>query len=168
MKPYDLDAFQQFMGDLADCYGRPAYTTGALKQWADALVEFEWRQVKAKLSVWRDSNPRAPQVADILPALKQIRDFERLRDKQKKGPSEPAPVTEYGQRSIEAARRKIAHSRRPGNWWAYEVRDKHRSGAKVSLVQLEAAMAACGADWDTDKPYRDERVPDRVPGSDDE
>ena len=167
MKPYDLDAFERFMGELADCYGRQPYTTGALKHWAEALQDFEWRQVKAKLSVWRDSNPRPPQVGDILPSLKQVRDFERIRGEQK-APELPTPVNAHGEACLAKLKAILAHPAKPNKAWAYQLRDQHRTGKQLYTLQMEMAKKACGVDWETDRPFRGDPVKVRTPGEDDE
>lgn len=169
----ELPDFETFMQEVAEVYGARPYPNAALKHWVDALQEFSWAKVRAHLVTWRNSKAKPPAIADILATLNRERsdDLEREASEAKtQFKREPTPVTAFGEASLAKIKAMLASPRKPGAWWAYELRDQMRAGRVLNHAQLEMAKA-CGSDWDTDRPYRDRnnpRQPDRVPGEDDE
>jgi hypothetical protein len=175
MNRVDLPAFEQLMQELADCYDRKPYSGAALKHWADALSEYPWEKVRYRLKVWRDSRAKPPMVNELLGQLREAfsDELERKAKEDKAAFSrEPTPVTPHGEACMAKVRALLAGGpRKPGAWWAYELRDQERAGRVLNYAQKEMAMKACGDDWYTDNPYRDRahpRQPDRTPGEDDE
>jgi len=171
MQRYDLTAFETFMQELAECYDRKPYGGAAIKHWFEALTEFSWDKVRPRLVLWRDTKTKPPMIGDIIPLLRDAvsDDVERRAVADKAAFSRaPTPVTRIGTAAMGTIREMLRNPLKPGKWWAYELRDKHRSGGSLKYVQLEMAKRACGPDWDTDTPYAGAGQVERVPGEDDE
>lgn len=171
MNRVDLPAFETLMQEIAECYDHKPYGTGALKHWVEALSEFPYSKVRHRLILWRDSKPKIPTIADILPGLRNTasEELEKKAEEDKKIFAKAyTPVTPFGEECMAKIRTMLANHRPPGRWWAYELRDRHRKGELLSITQLEMAQHACGLDWDSDRPYRAPNRIERIPGEDDQ
>lgn len=171
MQRYDLAAFEGFMQELAECYDRKPYGAAAIKHWFEALADFSWDKVRPRMVLWRDTKLKPPMIGDIVPLLRDTvsDEIERraIADKASFARA-PTPVTRIGSAAMGKIRQMLANPRKPGKWWAYELRDQQRAGRVLGYAQEQLAMRACGEDWNTDNPYMGQGRVDRIPGSDDE
>lgn len=170
MQRIDLNAFEAFMQELAECYDRKPYGAAAIKHWFEALASFPWEKVRYRLTIWRDSKQKPPMIGDVVPLLRAAvsEEIERRAVEDAAIKRFPTPVTPAGNEALETIRQMLVNPRKPSRWWAYELRDKARAGGVLSVAQMELARRACGADWNTDTPFAKRGLPERVPGEDDE
>ena len=171
MQRIDLGPFEAFMQELAEVYDRKPYGAAAIKHWFEALSDFHWERVRHRLTLWRDSKSKPPMVSELLALLRESLsdDLERkAREDKEAFKREPTPVTPHGEACMAKIRFMLAHPRRPGRWWAYELRDMEHAGRVLNYTQRQMAMHACGRDWDTDRPFDASTQRERIPGEDDE
>jgi len=169
MQRLDLSAFEALMQEMAEVYDRKPFSAVAIKHWFDALSEFHWEKVRHRLMLWRDSSTKLPAIADILKPLRDSLsdDLERRAIEDKRAFSRaPTPVTPAGVAAMAEIRRLLADKRRPGRWWAYELRDAQRAGKPLYYHQEQLARKACGFNWETDCTFDPMREHERVPGED--
>ncbi len=171
MQRIDLSAFEALMQEMAEVYDRKPYTAAAIKHWFEALTEFHFDKVRYRLKLWRDSSAKQPTISDIVKPLRDTvsDEIERRAIEDKKAFSHiPTPVTRIGSAAMGEIRRLLRDKRKPGRWWAYELRDRQRSGTKLNYLQAAMAKRACGDDFETDRAYLGVGQLERQPGEDDE
>lgn len=170
MKPTDVKDFESLMAEVADCYDGKPYPVPALKAWFRELSEHPFSLVQTYLRNWIRTSPKKPVIADIVKPLadRLSSQIEARAQANKVAVAMPTPVTPYGEKCLKQIRLMLSNPKPQGRWWAYELRDKARSGEKLGYNQIRLAKVACGDDWDTDRPYLSHGKVDRVPGEDDE
>ena len=171
MQRVDLSAFEALMQEMAEVYDRKPYTPAAIKHWFEALAEFHFDKVRYKLKLWRDSSAKQPTISDIVKPLRDAvsDEIERRAIEDKKAFARaPTPVTRIGSAAMAEIRGLMRSKRKPGNWWAYELRDAQQAGKGLYYAQEQLARKACGEDWNSSVPYSADAVRERQPGEDDE
>ena len=170
MNRTDTAAFGELMAEVAACYDRKEYPPAALKTWFRELEEFPFGQVQAYMRTWIRTKQKPPVISDILVPLAErlSSSIEARALADKRSEVLPTQVTAVGREAMAKIRDLLSSPRKPGRWWAYELRDRHRQGERLGQQQIELARRACGSDWDSDRPYQGAGQVDRIPGSDDE
>lgn len=172
----DADGFARLLDETAECFAQKPLSAGAQRRWFEILKDSPFPRVQAAFRLYLGSRKRMPVPNDILDICASL-NTPRTDLADPGASSSIAPRTVYGAEAIRALREFLAMPPKPpSKTWAGNILAAHDlnmplryrhpitrdllpiSDAPISDFQVRFAHAA----------LQTKRLPERVPGEDDE